>query len=58
LSTKFPKDRLALLPLDVSDASSVENAAKQTAALTPSGLDYLILNAGVHHQPVCTFDDV
>ncbi|KAF9050158.1 hypothetical protein BJ165DRAFT_1341580 [Panaeolus papilionaceus] len=58
LTTKFGKDRLALLPLDVSSQESIDAAVKQAGAILPKGLDNLILNAGVHHQPLCSFDDI
>ncbi|KAF8160629.1 hypothetical protein B0H34DRAFT_344639 [Crassisporium funariophilum] len=58
LSAKYPKDRLSLVTLDVSDTASVEKAVKETEKLLPNGLDHLILNAGVHHQPLCNFEDI
>lgn len=46
LASEYPKDRLALLELDVSSQESVDAAAKAAVDLLPNGLDHLISNAG------------
>lgn len=56
--SKEYKDRLVLVKLDVSDAANVQKAVEEVTPLLPNGLDHLVLNAGVHHQPVCTFDNI
>ncbi|KAF9527381.1 hypothetical protein CPB83DRAFT_856451 [Crepidotus variabilis] len=58
LAAKHGKDRLVLVTLDVSSPASIEAAHKEATALLPKGLDYLVLNAGTHMQPSCTFDDI
>jgi NAD(P)-dependent dehydrogenase (short-subunit alcohol dehydrogenase family) len=58
LGAKYSKDRLAILSLDVSSSKSVEEAADGASALLPNGLDHLVLNAGIHPQPICTFDNM
>ena len=51
LASKFSKDRLALVQLDVVNPKSVASAVAETEKLLPNGLDYLINNAGVNGQP-------
>ncbi|KAF8890656.1 hypothetical protein BD779DRAFT_1516272 [Infundibulicybe gibba] len=58
LSSKFPKDQLAVVQFDVTDAESIKRGAAEATTLLPNGLDYLINNAGVNHQPLTTFQDI
>jgi len=58
LASKYPGDRLKLLPLDVSSKESITNAAKEAATLLPNGLDHLVSNAGVNHQALASFEDL
>ncbi|CCL99753.1 uncharacterized protein FIBRA_01775 [Fibroporia radiculosa] len=61
LSKEYARDRLALVPMDVTNAESVNHAVTETEALLHSvggGLDYLINNAGVALQELNTFDNV
>jgi len=58
LATKYPKDRLILLDLDVTKAESLQKTARTLETLLPEGLDNLISNAGVSYQPLTTFDDL
>ncbi|EED80562.1 predicted protein [Postia placenta Mad-698-R] len=57
LQEQYPKDRLAIVPMDVADTSSVLQAAETAAALLPNGLDWLISNAGIALQPGVTYED-
>ncbi|EED81943.1 predicted protein [Postia placenta Mad-698-R] len=58
LQEQYPKDRLAIVPMDVADTSSVRQAADTVAALLPNGLDFLISNAGILLQPgAVSFED-
>ncbi|OIW30535.1 putative short-chain dehydrogenases/reductase [Coniochaeta ligniaria NRRL 30616] len=58
LAAKYPKERLILVDLDVTDLGIVQQVAKQLDTLVPEGLDNFISNAGVAHGAVATFDDL
>jgi len=58
LASKYPKERLQLVHLDVADATSVEKAVEIVTPLLPGGLDYLINNAAIHPQPLVKFEDL
>ncbi|EDR12976.1 uncharacterized protein LACBIDRAFT_312065 [Laccaria bicolor S238N-H82] len=58
LASKYPKTRLALIELNVTDVASIEKAAEEVATLLPNGLDYLINNAGIMPQPMTSFEDL
>ena len=50
LAAIYPKNRLALIELDITDITSVKKASEEAAALLPNGLDYLINNASISLQ--------
>ena len=58
LAAIYPKNRLALIELDITDVTSVKKAAEEAAALLPNGLDYLINNAGISLQTMTPFEDL
>ncbi|KAF8886617.1 hypothetical protein CPB84DRAFT_1749925 [Gymnopilus junonius] len=58
LASKYPKDRLQLLRLDVANTANVQEVVAQVSSLLPNGLDYLVNNAGVHPQPITKFEDI
>lgn len=58
LAAIYPKDRLALIELDITNITSVKKAAEEAAALLPNGLDYLINNAGICLQIMTPFEDL
>jgi NAD(P)-dependent dehydrogenase (short-subunit alcohol dehydrogenase family) len=58
LAAKYPKDRLILADLDVTNAENVQQVAQLLDTLVPEGLDNLISNAGVSHQQLATFDEL
>jgi NAD(P)-dependent dehydrogenase (short-subunit alcohol dehydrogenase family) len=58
LISKFPKDRAALVQLDVGSPDSIEKAAIEVSKLLPQGLDVLVGNAGVNDQPKATFEEL
>ena len=58
LTAKYPKTRLALVELNVTDVASIKKAAEEVATLLPNGLDYLINNAGIMPQPMTSFEDL
>jgi NAD(P)-dependent dehydrogenase (short-subunit alcohol dehydrogenase family) len=58
LAAIYPKNRLALIELDVTDVTSAKTAAEEAAALLPNGLDYLINNAGISLQMMTSFEDL
>jgi NAD(P)-dependent dehydrogenase (short-subunit alcohol dehydrogenase family) len=58
LAAKYPKTRLALVELDVTDVTSIKKAAEEVTTLLPNGLDYLINNAGISPQPMTSFEDL
>jgi hypothetical protein len=45
LAAKYPKTRLALIELNVTDVASIKKASEEVATLLPNGLDYLFNNA-------------
>ncbi|CCM05065.1 uncharacterized protein FIBRA_07271 [Fibroporia radiculosa] len=57
LSARY-KDRLALIVIDYANFASIDEAAKQAAAVLPDGLDYLISNAGAALQSPIGFEDI
>ena len=58
LQNAYPKNRFAVVTIDYSDYPSIKKAAKEAAKILPSGLDYLISNAGVSLQENSTFEDM
>ncbi|RQM07094.1 hypothetical protein DH86_00003875 [Scytalidium sp. 3C] len=58
LASKYSKDRLILLDLDVTKLESVKNVAQQLDTLLPEGLDNLISNAGISNQSLTTYDEL
>ena len=58
LTSQFPKTRLALLELDISNKTSINTAADAAAKLLPNGLDNLISSAGKGDQMDAGFDDM
>jgi len=56
LIDKHPKDRAAILQLDLANPESIKKAATEAASLLPDGLDCLVGNAGVSEQPMATFE--
>jgi NAD(P)-dependent dehydrogenase (short-subunit alcohol dehydrogenase family) len=58
LSKTYPSTRLHILTLDVESTSSINAAVAEATILLPNGLDNLITNAGVNHQPDTSFEDL
>jgi len=58
LSSKFPKEQLALVQFDITDPESIKRGAAEASTLLPNGLDYLVNNAGVNYQPLTPFEDI
>jgi NAD(P)-dependent dehydrogenase (short-subunit alcohol dehydrogenase family) len=58
LLSKYPKDRAALVQLDVASPESIEKTAIEVSKLLPQGLDVLVGNAGVNDQPKTTFEEL
>jgi len=58
LVAKYPKDRVAVVQLDLADPESIQRAAVEAKKLLPEGLDTLVGNAGSNDQPVPTFEDL
>ena len=56
LQGTYSKDRLAILKVDYSEYSTIEQAAEEAAKILPAGLDYLISNAATSLQVDATFD--
>ncbi|PCH40585.1 NAD(P)-binding protein [Wolfiporia cocos MD-104 SS10] len=50
LHKTYPRDRLASLSLNLEIPSSIDDLARDAAALLPNGLDCLISNAGVAYE--------
>ncbi|KAH9948679.1 hypothetical protein B0H21DRAFT_820804 [Amylocystis lapponica] len=51
-------NRLLIVPFDLGDSTKIEKAAELAGAFLPNGLDCLINNAGVNHQPLTTFSGI
>ncbi|KAI0071431.1 putative short-chain dehydrogenases/reductase [Panus rudis PR-1116 ss-1] len=51
LVSKYPKERVITLTLDVTSPEQISSAAKEAAKLCPDGLDYFIHNAGYWEHP-------
>jgi NAD(P)-dependent dehydrogenase (short-subunit alcohol dehydrogenase family) len=58
LISGYPKDRVALLQLDLGSSESIEKAAVEATKLLPDGLDCLVGNAGANDQPTASFEDL
>ncbi|KAF2673280.1 putative short-chain dehydrogenases/reductase [Microthyrium microscopicum] len=58
LITKYPKNQLSLVQLDVTDEKSIANAVKETEELAPNGIDNFISNAGIASDELIPFSDV
>jgi len=58
LISQYPKERAAILELDLGSPESIEKAAEEATKLLPEGLDTLIGNAGVNDQPKPTFEQL
>ncbi|CAL1699126.1 unnamed protein product [Somion occarium] len=60
LASQYHSDRLTLVTLDTSVPGQITAAAAEAQKLLPSGLDYLINNAGVSYQnsATSTFDEL
>ncbi len=44
--------------MDISDPAQILKVAEEVQKLLPDGLDYLVNNAGISHQPLTTFEDL
>jgi len=58
LISQYPKDRAAVLQLDLGSPESIEAAAAEATKLLPEGLDVLVGNAGANDQPKPTFEEL
>ncbi|KAG0651529.1 putative oxidoreductase [Hyphodiscus hymeniophilus] len=58
LISKHPKERAAIVQLDLADVKSIEKAAEEATKLLPEGLDCLLGNAGVSEQPTQSFENL
>lgn len=56
LAARYPKERLRLVKLDVTNPENVQKAVTEATELLPEGLDYLVHNAGI--QPTTKFEDM
>lgn len=58
LTETYPKDRLAVLLLDLAQKDTVTKAGEDATLLLPHGLDYLIHNSAINLRPVGPFEDM
>lgn len=58
LHKTYPRDRLASLSLNLEMPSSIDDIARDAAALLPNGLDCLISNAGVAYEQGVPIQDL
>lgn len=58
LISEYPKDRAAMVQLDLASPESIEKAAVEATELLPEGLDCLVGNAGANDQPLPTFENL
>ena len=58
LLNKYPKERSAILKLDIDSPESIKNAAVEVSNILPQGLDVFVGNAGVNFQPTAIFEEV
>jgi len=58
LTKKYPRSRLVVVQIDVTEVASIQKAVEELTTLLPNGLDYLVNNAGIHPQPLTSFQDL
>ncbi|PMD33102.1 putative short-chain dehydrogenases/reductase [Hyaloscypha variabilis F] len=58
LLNKYPKERSAIVKLDIDSPESIKSAAAEVSNLLPEGLDVFVSNAGVNFQPTATFEEL
>jgi len=58
LLKKYPKERSAIVKLDIDSPESIKSAAVEVSNLLPGGLDVFVSNAGVNFQPSATFEEL
>ncbi|KAH9831448.1 uncharacterized protein C8Q71DRAFT_303999 [Rhodofomes roseus] len=58
LTSKYPKDRLVVLVLDLAHRETVERAGEEATTLLPNGLDCLIHNSAINLRPVGPFEEM
>jgi NAD(P)-dependent dehydrogenase (short-subunit alcohol dehydrogenase family) len=58
LLSKYPKERSAIVQLDIDSPESIKNAAVEVSKLLPEGLDVFVSNAGVNFQPTAIFEEL
>jgi NAD(P)-dependent dehydrogenase (short-subunit alcohol dehydrogenase family) len=58
LLNKYPKERSAIVKLDIDSPESIKSAAVEVSNLLPEGLDVFVSNAGVNFQPTATFEEL
>ena len=58
LTETYPRERLAVLLLDLAQKDTVTKAGEDASTLLPHGLDYLIHNSAINLRPVGPFEDM
>jgi NAD(P)-dependent dehydrogenase (short-subunit alcohol dehydrogenase family) len=58
LLNKYPKERSAIVKLDIDSPESIKSAAVEVSNLLPEGLDVFVGSAGVNFQPTPTFEEL
>ncbi|PMD19994.1 putative short-chain dehydrogenases/reductase [Hyaloscypha hepaticicola] len=56
--SQYPKDRAAIVELDIDNPDSIKDAAAEVSKLLPEGLDVFVNNAGVNYQPSPLFEEL
>jgi NAD(P)-dependent dehydrogenase (short-subunit alcohol dehydrogenase family) len=56
--SKYPKERAAIVELDIDNPESIKGAAAEVSKLLPDGLDVFVNNAGVNYQPTQLFEEL
>ena len=56
--SKYPKERAAIVELDIDNPDSIKDAAAKVSKLLPEGLDVFVNNAGVNYQPSPLFEEL
>ena len=56
--SQYPKERAAIVELDIDNPDSIKDAAAKVSKLLPEGLDVFVNNAGVNYQPSPLFEEL
>ena len=58
LLAKYPKERSAIIKLDVEDVNTIKSAVEEVTKLLPNGLDNFVGSAGFNPQPTAVFESL